>query len=269
MIKNLHSTKKHQLGRIFFLGSRKRYALRAAIYSFLSSRARSSWASDFLILSLVSFFISVCFWFRKGTKNPGTITARGYQKHIYLGLTTRVFFRGIETRTSLYPFVRFDDAITVQIWGIIPMAGHLRDRRDGRLQSLDQEQQRLLLLRSPGVLALTIPGQSADVADSDGIAVVAGDVRTDLGQRTAKLDIPVCLHDEMISYLAESPALVPDIDVAGGIILPLDGGRTVDDDVSDLARNRLTAVDIPLCFFPCHNLHYIYTVYVKLHTPSL
>ena len=34
-------------------------------------------------------------------------------------------------------------------------------------------------------------------------------------------------------------------------------------------RFHVAAVDIPLCFFPCHNLHYIYTVYVKLHTPSL
>ena len=73
---------RNQLGRIFFLGSRKRYALRAAIYSFLSSRARSSWASDFLILSLVSFFIFVCFWFRKGTKNPGT-SRPGATKNTY------------------------------------------------------------------------------------------------------------------------------------------------------------------------------------------
>lgn len=149
-----------------------------------------------------------------------------------------VFRDGVEARAILQALIRVDNAISILVWGIIPMSGNFIYRRDSRDKLLKQEAKGCLLLTCPGILGLLVFIKPTDVADADGFLVVVLHMCTDLAQGPPELNGTVEVNDEVVSNLAESPMLVPDIDVVGMEVLAFNGVGTVDDDVRHLPSER-------------------------------
>lgn len=149
-----------------------------------------------------------------------------------------VFRYGVEARAILQALILVDDAVSILVWGIIPMPGNFIYRRDRRDKLLKQEAERRLLLIGPGILGLLVSIKSANIADTDGLFVMILHVSTNLAQRSPEFNSAVDINDKMIAYLAESPMLVPDIDVVGMEVLAFNGVGTVDDDVRHLPSER-------------------------------
>lgn len=102
----------------------------------------------------------------------------------------------------------------------------------------------IFLCRGAGVLRAAVGGEASDVADADGVGVVAGAVGSDHLGRAALLDGPVKPDDVMVANHLEAPVFVPAVDVGSGEVLALGGGGTVDDEFSDLShRKNFLAID--------------------------
>lgn len=67
---------------------------------------------------------------------------------------------------------------------------------------------------------------------------MAGAVGSDHLGRAALLDGPVKPDDVMVANHLEAPGLVPAVDVGSREVLALRGGRTVDDEFSDLSHRK-------------------------------
>ena len=121
------------------------------------------------------------------------------------------------------------------------MASHLRDRREARLQCLDELFDGGLLGRCAGVLGLACGVASAHIADADGVGVVAAGVGAVLVERAARLDHAVEVDDVMIADVLPSVAFgwrsgVPPADVGCLEVGAFFGGGAVDDDFIDLSH---------------------------------
>ena len=105
-------------------------------------------------------------------------------------------------------------------------------------EGLDESPEGVFLCRSAGVFRAAAGGEAPDVADADGVGVVAGAVGSDHLGRAALLDGPVKPDDIVVANHLEAPGLVPAVDVGSGEVLALGGGRTVDDEFSDLSHRK-------------------------------
>ena len=171
---------------------------------------------------------------------------------VFRGKYILVFRDSIKTRALLQALILVYDAISIFIWGIIPMACNFIDRRKGRNKFLQQEFKSILLFVSPGVLGLLVLIESADIADTDGVTVVASHVCTNLSQRSSELNGAVKVNDKVVADLAESTLLMPDIDVVGIEVLAFYSIGTVDDDIRHLPSERQAARDVSFDFFSFH-----------------
>ena len=103
-------------------------------------------------------------------------------------------------------------------------------------EGLNECPEGVFLCRGAGVFRAAVGGEAPDVADADGVGVVAGAVGSDHLGRAALLDGPVKPDDIVVANHLEAPGLVPAVDVGSGEVLALRSGRTVDDDFGDLSH---------------------------------
>lgn len=105
-------------------------------------------------------------------------------------------------------------------------------------EGLDECPERVFLCRGAGVIRATVGGEAPDVADADGVGVVALAVGSDHLGRAALLDGPVKPDDVMVANHLEAPVFVPAVDVGSGEVLALGSGGTVDDEFGDLSHRK-------------------------------
>lgn len=139
-----------------------------------------------------------------------------------------------------------NDAVLVKIRAVVsvPLDSECGAALHVRLDGVDQPEESLLLLRGSGILGLTFGVEPADVADADGVGVVAGDMCSSLREDPARLDGSVQLDDEVIAHSLESSLHVPSLDVGDVEILALLGGRAMNDDACDLTDALVVSLEL-------------------------
>lgn len=111
-------------------------------------------------------------------------------------------------------------------------------------EGLDESPGGVFLCRGAGVLWEAVGGEAPDVADADGVGVVAGAVGSDHLGRAALLDGPVKPDDVVVANHFEASLPMPAVDVGSGEVLALGSGGTVDDEFGDLShRENFLTID--------------------------
>ena len=105
-------------------------------------------------------------------------------------------------------------------------------------EGLNESPEGVFLCRGAGVLREVVGGETPDIADADGVGVVAGAVGSDHLGRAALLDGSVKPDDVVVANHLEAPGLVPAVDVGSGEVLALGSGGTVDDEFGDLSHKK-------------------------------
>ena len=116
-------------------------------------------------------------------------------------------------------------AVDSSIWELLP-------------ECLNKSPEGIFLLRGAGVLRPTVGGEAPNVADADGVGVVAFTVCSDHFEWATGVDAAVTIDDVVISNHLETPLPMPAVDVGYGIVLTLGSGRTVDDDFTNLSHSQ-------------------------------
>ena len=103
---------------------------------------------------------------------------------------------------------------------------------------LNESPERIFLCRSAGVLRPTSGVESPNVADADGVGIVALAVGSDHFEWATGVDAAVTIDDVVVANHLEAPLPMPAVDVRHGIVLSLGSGGTVDDELGDLSHNQ-------------------------------
>ena len=94
---------------------------------------------------------------------------------------------------------------------------------------LNESPEGIFLCRGAGVLREVVGGETPDIADADGVGIVALAVSSDHFEWATGVDAAVTIDDVMVANHLETPGFVPAVDVGNGIVLALGSGGTVDD----------------------------------------
>ena len=105
-------------------------------------------------------------------------------------------------------------------------------------QVIDEFAKSLFLCRGAGVFRPTVGVESPDVADADGVGIVAFAVGSDHFDWATGVDAAVTIDDIVVANHLETPGFVPAVDVGNGIVLALGSGGTVDDEFGDLSHKK-------------------------------
>ena len=104
------------------------------------------------------------------------------------------------------------------------------------LQFTNQRQQRGLLGGGAGVLGLAVAVKPSDIADSNGMSVVALAVGTGLFDGSPLVDAAIEIYYEMIAHVDKVPGQVPLADLLYGNVLPFPRCGAVDNDLIDASH---------------------------------
>lgn len=108
------------------------------------------------------------------------------------------------------------------------------------LQGIYQAPEAVFLRLCPGVFGTVLCVRSANVADSDGVGIVALAVRPRLFEGPALPDGAVKEDDIMIATAVPLVLPVPAVNVCHGIVLAFLGGTAMDDYFSNFAHRFVT-----------------------------
>ena len=106
-------------------------------------------------------------------------------------------------------------------------------------ECLNESSEGIFLLRGAGVLRPTSGVESPNVADADGVGIVAFAVGSDYFEWATGVDAAVTIDDIVVANHLEAPLPVPAVYVGNGIVLALGSGGTVDDDLGDLSHRKI------------------------------
>ena len=115
-----------------------------------------------------------------------------------------------------------------------------RGTREALPQFTDQRQQRCLLGGGAGVLGLALAVKPADIADADGMGIVALAVGTGFLEGAALVDRPVEVNNVVVADVRELALQMPLADLLDGNLLPFPRCGAVDNDLIDASHGGQT-----------------------------
>ena len=115
-----------------------------------------------------------------------------------------------------------------------------RGTREALPQFTDQRQQRCLLGGGAGVLGPAVTVKPADIADADGMGIVALAVGTGLLEGSALVDRPVEVNHVVVADVRELALQMPLADLLYGDLLPFPRCGAVDNDLIDASHGGQT-----------------------------